>query len=430
MSQALKELETIYPDKIILKISAHPKLYTKLNYEANTNNMTLQEYITNAGFTYGPDATILNLESIIKRTLQESGVNKVTYDLLQELKLYTYTYRVCRVYGLSVSEYISSLGFEYERRPKYDAHVDFKMINILKHDFNLHLKQIGEIVGASKQRIEKITKSGISNVIDWYTTDLSSVSDDFETMIKNHLFEMELGEVQYFIFNNSKKEVCFLWKDEEHIHYVLTEDLGADFLDLLKSEKMDIFNSEDFHMLSTIQTVYILKKPYAMLSNVPLFRNILKRRNLSTEEYANFLGFVNTVSVKNTITDEKIIEFFESSMVNGEVYISSDPSNQWIKSFASRSHMSLDEFVSFYGYKKANRSKYAELPDHIDQAREELRQELAMIEENGYVTPDHPLYCRLYSFASKQNLTINELIEDLGFKRKYANMGRPKNSST
>lgn len=38
-------------------------------------------------------------------------------------------------------------------------------------------------------------------------------------------------------------------------------------------------------------------------------------------------------------------------MVDGVVQLSSSPENQWIRNYAHRCGMHLDEFLDFYGYK-------------------------------------------------------------------------------
>lgn len=73
------------------------------------------------------------------------------------------------------------------------------------------------------------------------------------------------------------------------------------------------------------------------------------------KEYANFLGFEKYLTEKDTNRDSRIVNFFEEHLVDGEVYLSSSPENQWIRAYASRCNMSIDEFVSFFGYTK---SKY------------------------------------------------------------------------
>ena len=56
---------------------------------------------------------------------------------------------------------------------------------------------------------------------------------------------------------------------------------------------------------------------------------------MSKNEYANLLGFERFISSKDN-TDEDFINFFEDNLIDGEVYISSSPENQWIRGYASR----------------------------------------------------------------------------------------------
>ena len=68
-----------------------------------------------------------------------------------------------------------------------------------------------------------------------------------------------------------------------------------------------------------------------------------------SDEYAQFLKGIPHYSGRN-ITYDQIIEFFEANIVDGKVYISSDSSNQWIRSYAFRNGYTQKAFIEFYGY--------------------------------------------------------------------------------
>lgn len=171
-------------------------------------------------------------------------------------------------------------------------------------------------------------------------------------------------------------------------------------------------------MLDEIQVVNKLKRPHIKTTNTSLFEKARKNHSMTFDEYAQFLGYSGYINKKDGVTDRRIIKFFEDNLVDGEVYISSDPSNQWIKSFSSRSDMTIKDFVEFYGYKKANRGKFATSPSYILAVKENFRQELEAIFVDGYVQPQGKLYQRLYVFSKKQSLSMDALITELGFSRK------------
>ncbi len=79
---------------------------------------------------------------------------------------------------------------------------------------------------------------------------------------------------------------------------------------------------------------------------------------MSSAEYANFLGFKGYLTERDTNRDSKIINFLEEHTIDGLVYLSSSPENQWIRNYASRCGMSLEDFLDYYGYKKNQKYDY------------------------------------------------------------------------
>lgn len=55
------------------------------------------------------------------------------------------------------------------------------------------------------------------------------------------------------------------------------------------------------------------------------------------------------MGLARNVTDKQATVFFEENMVDGKVYISSDPSNQWIRSLASRNGYSIKDFIELFG---------------------------------------------------------------------------------
>ena len=42
--------------------------------------------------------------------------------------------------------------------------------------------------------------------------------------------------------------------------------------------------------------------------------------------------------------------FFQENLIDGKVYISSEPKNQWIRSLASRNGYAIKDFIELYGF--------------------------------------------------------------------------------
>ncbi len=117
-----------------------------------------------------------------------------------------------------------------------------------------------------------------------------------------------------------------------------------------------------------------------------------------------------------------IIAFFQNRMVNGKVYLSSDPQNQWIRSYASRNGYSISDFIKLYGFEPALDG--TELT--TESARERHIEVLKpyIIEGNRvYFPPDSRVYKLLQTYCYNKKVSINDYIKTLGFERVHE---RPK----
>lgn len=425
MFWALEKLSQIYPDKIVYNISQYHELYYVLAMDAKNKNMSLKEYLRFNGFTYGNDATILKLEDEAEQVLASLNEKRVNATLLNNNQIYNAVNRIADFYGVSIQEYIESLGYQYYRNATNESSIDSECIRILNETFNYTLQEIGSFVGVSRQRIEQVKNSEKVTPVSWITSDFSEVTDIFRYMISNHLFEYVINEKNFKIRHNLNKEICLIWYDDLFIHCSFTEMIPDDLLGLIRDERMDQFFTEDYDFLEEMEIVNRLKQPVIKVTNPKLFAKVKRIHAMNGTEYANLLGYSGYVTDKDVNIDSRFIEFFENNLVDGEVYISSDASNQWIKNFISReAKMSIDKFVELYGYKKASRGKFSTLESYIENEKLKFKEELGKIEENGFVQPQGMLYQRLYIFKNKCGLTMDQLIEELGYKR---DIGKARN---
>ena len=70
---------------------------------------------------------------------------------------------------------------------------------------------------------------------------------------------------------------------------------------------------------------------------------------MTSDEYAVFISGYPYLD-QRSVTDEQIVAFMKENMVDGKVYISSDPKNQWIRSIASRNGYTIKSFIELYGF--------------------------------------------------------------------------------
>lgn len=423
MNKGILALHKIYPDGVVTNLSKNHELYCLLSLEADAEKKTVKEYVQNLGFIYGEDATIISLENKINEVLYESETTKITASFLREKNVYDKLTRVTSFYGISRKDYLKEKGFEYEKNNYFESSVDKKGAQILYEKYGLTDEEIGNISGVTKQRISSILNDpNFNNLNHWQVFKINKQEQEiFEYMVNNHVFEIELDNTTYHIFNNENGEVCLVWHNDEQVCLLQNNNIGKDLLKKIKSEKMNIFDPDDFEVLEECNVVMVSKEPWMECLNQKKYKRVAKKHKLTNNEYAKFLGYGGYKTKKHK-SDLEIIKFLEDNLLEeNKVYISSEKRNQWIRSLASRKGFTLEKFVELYGYEKADRGTFASLEEYIEKEKEKLKVELSTIASDGVVKPDINLYQRLRGFAKKRNMTIDELIAELGFLRdKYA----------
>lgn len=419
MNSYILELQNLYPDKIIFNLSKNPILYYNLCKIARNKNMTLQNFLESIGFTYGKDATVIKMEEEIENGLKRQRGDVVYSSDITQTALYSLISRVAREYGCSVGEYIESLGYKYVKNTNRESKINYASIRRLRTQFNLSFIEIGNMFNVSKQRIEQILKQKRSVI----TKDLINTEEDYlilQEMIQNYQFECSVGETRYILKNDMNGHICFICYDDEMCRCIFEEDIPHYLIQMINEKRMDYLCVEDIQLLENIVTVQKMKKPHIFLDSQTnkLYKKGAKRHDKSLDEYAIFLGFNGYVTKKDKNIDDKIINFLEDHLIDGEVYISSDPKNQWLKTYISRCGMSIEEFINFFGYKKAKRGKYAELEEHYKASVKKFEQELRAIAVNeNEVKIEGNLYQNLRGFCLKNGKNMDMFIKELGFVR-------------
>ena len=182
---------------------------------------------------------------------------------------------------------------------------------------------------------------------------------------------------------------------------------------------MNYLIQADFDVLNNCKKVYVLKK--LCLSTEGCAQLITKAKNahkMSQKDYVDFLGIERFVSSKDN-TDEDFINFFEENLIDGEVYISSSPENQWIRGYVSRTaKMSIDQFVEFFGYKKATYD-YSSRFEETKKKYYELLKEFLVEGSNLVidVSDEIQIIRNLRSIARIHHLSLDELLLQIGYQR-------------
>ena len=222
--------------------------------------------------------------------------------------------------------------------------------NLLK-SYGLKTARLCEWYGLSRQSIyNKLAKR--FNKGNWRNKELLPEERLVITrMINEKLFFTEQNTIKYYLLNNMEDDCAYLIVSAEEIKCFFLGDLPEALQVRVRMEKLHKFSEAEYAALDTLgKTVHILKKQYFMPNDSKVYRNLANARGLSSEEYSMFLFGLPFCPANVSVTDERIITFFEENTINGQTYIPATPDNQWIRSYISRSPFNTEEFIAFYGF--------------------------------------------------------------------------------
>ena len=178
---------------------------------------------------------------------------------------------------------------------------------------------------------------------------------------------------------------------------------------------MHMYTERELAGESDGRVINVLTKPFYRPDNPERFRANAQLRGMTTDEYAVFISGYPYLD-QRSVTDEQIIAFMQENMVDGKVYVSSDPKNQWIRSIASRNGYTIKSFIELYGFE--SRLDGSELTTDGAKERhiEELRQYI--VHDNVvYFPTDSRIYKILNTYAYNKGFNVNSYIRSLGFER-------------
>lgn len=178
---------------------------------------------------------------------------------------------------------------------------------------------------------------------------------------------------------------------------------------------MHMYTERELAGESDGRVINVLTKPFYRPDNPERFRANAQFRGMTSDEYAVFISGYPYLD-QRSVTDEQIVAFMKENMVDGKVYISSDPKNQWIRSIASRNGYTIKSFIELYGFE--SRLDGSELTS--DAAKERHREELRqyVVHDNVvYFPTDSHIYKVLQTYTYKSGTDLNSYIRSLGFER-------------
>ena len=294
---------------------------------------------------------------------------------------------------------------------------DFAVIDVLTERFSLKPAKMTEWFGLSRQSVYNALEKRLPQRRSAWTGKTLSENElsILAGLIENKSFDYTDDEVTCCCMNNRQDDFVCLFIYENEIKCFFLNDLPDEIREQVVAIKMHMYTERELAGESDGRVINVLTKPFYRPDNPERFRANAQLRGMTTDEYAVFISGYPYLD-QRSVTDEQIIAFMQENMVDGKVYISSDPKNQWVRSIASRNGYTIKNFIELYGFE--SRLDGSELTSDTAKKRhrEELRQ--FVIHDNiVYFPTDSHIYKVLQTYTYKSGTDINSYIRSLGFER-------------
>ena len=294
---------------------------------------------------------------------------------------------------------------------------DFAVIDILTERFMFKPAKMTEWFGLSRQSLYNALEKRLPQRRSTWTgkTICESELSILAELIENKSFDYTDDEVTCCCMNNKQDDFVCLFIYENEIKCFFLNDLPDEIREQVVVKKMHMYTERELAGESDGRVINVLTKPFYRPDNPERFRANAQLRGMTTDEYAVFISGYPYLD-QRSVTDEQIIAFMQENMVDGKVYVSSDPKNQWIRSIASRNGYTIKSFIELYGFE--SRLDGSELTTDGAKERhiEELRQYI--VHDNVvYFPTDSRIYKILNTYAYNKGFNVNSYIRSLGFER-------------
>jgi len=305
-------------------------------------------------------------------------------------------------------------SYDYGRPGK---RFDFSVIDILTERFSFKSPWMTDWFGLSRQSIYNVLEKRLPGRRGIWTGKELTDSERaiLEGLIESRTFDYNDEKLTCSCMNDRQGDLACIFIYDNEIKCFFLKDLPGDLQQRILEIGYHKLSERELSGESDGDIVYYIRKPYFLPRYPDKFRSNAQLRGMGVNDYSLFISGY-PVGDTRAVSDNQIIAFFEDNLIDGKVYISSDPKNQWIRSLASRNGYAIKDFIELYGYE--SRLDGTELT--TEGARERHIAELKQ-----YVVHDNIVYFPTYSRISKvlttycynKGLKLNDYIKSLGFER-------------
>lgn len=322
----------------------------------------------------------------------------------------------------TIREYLEDLGFTYVTKQRgVQSSFDAETAKLLINEFGISQSDLAEWQGISRQAISAKINNHTQGK-SWITHELNMEEQAVvKDMIENRIFTVQSEGLTVAIRSNYHlAALIIINEDETKVIFDFPEEIQKDIL----QQQLDIFTEIDFEIKEGLTPVIIMGEKYATgeTSIRTKVRQQSRKRGITEEEYCLLHGYKGLADTR-TATDEEIIEIISQYVVEKNyVYIPHDSEHYF--NFTNRAHranMNIEEYFEFYGFIKVDSRLGSSYQKKIEEYKREIRQCLIEGSEvKVLLKSDTPLYRKLYPFAKRRGITIEDFLKDLGFERVFS----------
>lgn len=301
--------------------------------------------------------------------------------------------------------------------------VDVNTARLLNEKYGVTLGELSMLVGITRegirQRINANTgnASWVSNVLT--VREIRAIAD----IVKMDSF-IQVSNGLYVHIVNDGYNPCILIKNEGDIKVVF--DIPNDIAKVLRDNNYHILRDIDKRFKQKLEIVEKNGKKFGIVRSQSLLTaiyNRAKQLGISKQEYWKLLG-VEKVTTKSadkvdTVTDrvKEILEKHSDGNKNVHIPIDS-PDYAYIVTLVNRKNISRAELAESFGYKLSNKRKSRLAERGADFYRPQIEQcRISKDSNEVYVRYRTNLYENLRHYARYHNITIEQLLEGMGYKR-------------
>ncbi len=315
----------------------------------------------------------LNINSRSRSALKQMGVYTVsqlirlTRDDLNQLKnigqksLQDIQDEIERILHKEYTNQFNPVSFYYEVSPiekesqtymRSMRRYDFKVIDLLIREYHFKAMHLAEWYGISRQGVyNALTKKNPKRRDSWCHKEFTSFEYGMlDKAIENQKLEYQEQDIICHCLNDRKEKFACLFVYEKEIKCFFLKSLPPELQQKIKHANFHRFTDKELAGESDGSVIHILKKKYFLPKHPDNFCMNAQLRGITINSYAEFISGLPLGDTRN-VTDDQIIEFLKENLIDGKVYISSDPKNQWIRSLASRNGYSIQGMIELFGFK-------------------------------------------------------------------------------